>query len=171
MSVVSKARAVEKVIITLEKIINHIGMFMLVVIMLLGTADVIGRFAFNSPVFGTLSIQGFGMAAVIWLGWAYTLSRGRHVTVDIFTPRYPPRVRAIVGFVALLLVLALFGLVVWQAEKAALADWKVGTLVPEILIPVAPFKLILAVGAFSLCLECIIQMIHLVPEMAGRKEG
>ena len=144
---------------------------MLLVMMLLGAGDVIGRYVFNSPIMGTMDISQLLMGGIVFFGWAYTLSRKAHVSVDLVFAHYPPQAQAIVEFTMLLLSLALFSLILWQAGSIAMIDWQAGRLVQIVHIPVAPFKFFIPFGAFFLCLECIIQMVHLAPEMRGKKEG
>ena len=169
--IVSKARAFETGIRTIENILSNIGMALLFILMVLGAGDVIGRYVFNSPIFGALEFEKILMGGVVFLGWAYVLAKRAHVTVDIVFRHYPPRLQAIIGFTGLLLSLVPFSLIIWQSGSLAIAEWQAGRLVSIILIPVAPFKLLVPFGAFFLCLECIIQMVHLVPEMSGEKEA
>lgn len=170
-SIVKKARALATGIRTAEDIISAIGMVLLLATMFLGAGDVIGRYVFNYPITGTMDISQLLMGGVVFFGWAYTLARRAHVTVDILFNHYPARVQAIINFVMLLLSLVLFSLIIWQSANIAIIDWQANRLVKIILIPVAPFKFLIPFGAFFLCLECIIQMVQLVPGMRGKKEG
>jgi TRAP-type C4-dicarboxylate transport system permease small subunit len=168
--VVKKAPALEKGIRTAENVIAAIGGVMLLVMMLLGAADVIGRYGFNSPISGAINVSQLMMGGVVFFGWAYTLSKKSHVTVDIAFNHYPRRAQAIIEFVMLILSLLLFSLIIWQSILIAIKDWQVGNLVNVIRIPITPFKLFIPFGAFFLCLESIIQMVHLVPQMRRKEE-
>lgn len=169
--VVKKAQALEKGIRTTENVIAAIGGVMLLVMMFLGAADVIGRYGFNSPISGAINISQLMMGGVVFFGWAYTLSKKAHVTVDITFNHYPRRVQQIIEFVMLFLSLVLFILIIWQSILIAVKDWQVGNLVNVIRIPIVPFKLFIPFGAFLLCLESIIQMVHLFTQMRKRKEN
>lgn len=169
--IIRTARALEAVISKIEKIFADIGVFLLLALMFLGAADVIGRYVFNNPVFGAIQVQQIMMGLIIFLGWAYTLAKGQHMALDIFFYRYPPRAQAIFKFIALFLSLVLFGLIAWRAGLLAMMDWHKGQIVRDLEIIVAPFKLCVVLGAFLLCLECIIQMVHLFPKLSGRKES
>ena len=169
--VVRKARAVETGISKIEKIVADIGAFLILLLMFLGAADVTGRYVFNNPIFGAMEVSQIMMGLVVFLGWAYTLARRQHISLDLIFYRYPPRVQAILGFVALLLSLGLFGLMGWHAIKLALIDWETGVIIRTYMLPIAPFKLLVPFGAFLLCLECIIQMVHIFPEMTRKKDS
>jgi TRAP-type C4-dicarboxylate transport system permease small subunit len=151
--------------------LNVVAGLMLLGMMFLGACDVIGRYVFNSPITGAMEISSLLMGGMVFLAWAYTQASRSHVTVDIFFVLYPPRVRAIFSLVMLFIALVLFALIFWQSTATAISDWQGGKLVHLILIPIAPFKLLVSIGALFICLEFIIQIIQLVPVVLGRKES
>jgi TRAP-type C4-dicarboxylate transport system permease small subunit len=163
-------RAFEKGVRGVENILSAIGVVMFFVLMLLGAGDVIGRYLFNRPIMGTLEISQVLMAGMVLLAWAYTQAKKAHVRVEIVFSRYPPRAQAIIEFVILFISLALFSLITWRATTIAWSDWQLKRIIDTILIPLAPFKLFVSLGAFVICLEFIIQMVHLLPEMKRKTE-
>ena len=167
----SGAKALEKGIRFVEGGLNVVAGLMLLGMMFLGACDVIGRYIFNSPITGAMEISSLLMGGMVFLAWAYTQKEKAHVTVDIFFVLYPVRVRAIFSFVMLFIALVLFALIFWQSTATAITDWQGGRLVRLILIPIAPFKLLVSLGALFICLEFIIQMIQLIPVMLERRES
>jgi TRAP-type C4-dicarboxylate transport system permease small subunit len=167
--IAGKARLLERCIRNIEKIITVIGGVMLALMMFLGTADVIGRYVFNRPLLGAAEASGLMMGAAVFLSWAYVQSKGGHISLDIISDHYPPRVRAVLNFVMLFLLLVLFSLITYKGGLIAKKAWHLSEMVQILEVPIAPFKLLVPIGAFFICLECIIQMVHLFPEMAGRK--
>lgn len=166
-----RARAVEKAVRSVEIGLGFVGALMLLAMMVIGAWDVIGRYLFNRPLTGALEISSMLMGGMVFLGWAYTLAQKAHTTVDIFFLLYPPRVQAVLSFFMMFLTLVLFALIAWQSISVAMGDWSGGKLVKVILIPIAPFKLLVSLGAIFLCLESIIQMLHFAPKMFGKKEN
>jgi TRAP-type mannitol/chloroaromatic compound transport system permease small subunit len=144
---------------------------MLLAMMFIGAADVIGRYIFNSPITGAMESNKLLMGGMVFFAWAYTLSKRGHVTVDIIFILYPKRVQATLYFIMLVITLVLFGLIFWQSASTAISDWQAGKLVRTILIPIAPFKALVSLGALLLCLECIIQIIQTIPVMFRGQEG
>ena len=161
----------EKGIRFVEGGLNVIAGLMLLGMMFLGACDVVGRYLFNSPIAGAMEISSILMGGMVFLAWAYTQANRAHVTVDIFFVLYSPRVQATLSFVMMFLCLILFAFIVWQSTSIAISDWQGGKLVRLILIPIAPFKLLVALGALFICLEFIIQMIELIPKMRGRGQS
>jgi TRAP-type C4-dicarboxylate transport system permease small subunit len=160
----------EKIVRSIGNILSNISVVMLMLLMFLGAGDVIGRYIFNRPIIGTLETSQILMAGMILLTWADAQSQKAHLKVDILFSRYPPRVQAIGEFLTLLISLLLFSLIIWRSTTIALSDWQQGRIVETINLPLAPFKLFVPIGALVLCLEFIIQMVHLIPEMK-RKSG
>ena len=160
-----------RIIRTVEKILNIIAGLMLLAMMFLGAADVIGRYLFNRPITGAMETSQLLMGVMVFLAWAYTLSKREHVTVDIIFILYPKRVQAILYFVMMIITLVLFILIFWQSASMAISDWQAGKLVRIILIPIAPFKALVSLGALLLCLESIVQIIQTIPMMFRGKES
>lgn len=142
---------------------------MLFVLMVLGAADVVGRYLFNSPIQGAMEISELLLAGIVFFGWPYTQATRGHITVDLFISRIPPRGQAIVYIIHSIMGLVLFALVAWQAAKIAIVHWKANMLVDVIRVPQAPFQMFVSVGAFFLCLVFIAQILQLFSEM--RKGG
>ena len=161
---------IERSIRTVENVICIGAGLMLLGMMFLGATDVVGRYIFNHPITGAMEISQLLMGGTIFLALAYTLAQKAHVSVDIFFIMYPPRVQAILTFIMMFITFVLFALITWQSVLIALSDMQSGKLVKVILIPLGPFKFLLPFGAFFLCLESIIQMVHLFPKVLGRKE-
>jgi TRAP-type C4-dicarboxylate transport system permease small subunit len=146
-----------------EYVLTGISGLCFVAMMFLGTADVIGRYVFNSPITGTYEISQVLMAGVVLLGWAYTMKTGGHVRVELLICRLPSRPRAIIDFVMMLLSLAIFIMIMWRSTLLALQYMEEHRVLQTLNIPVYPFFFLVPVGAFFLCLEIIIQMIYLIP--------
>lgn len=158
-------KKVEQGIRYAENILAGIGGFFFLVLMFLGASDVIGRYVFNKPIMGTLEISEVLMAGVILFGWAYVLKMGSHIRIELLVSHYPSRARAIVNFVTLLLSLGLFSLIAWKSVMLALQYAQENRVFQTLGFPTAPFYFFVPIGAFFLCLEFIIQMLHLIPEM------
>ena len=59
--------------------------------MLLTTADVAGRFFFNSPILGTVELTQLMLAALVFLSLPVVCWREEHVSVDLLDSVFPAR--------------------------------------------------------------------------------
>lgn len=156
------------------KILNQIGfvllyvaLVMLFVLMILGSADVLGRYLFDSPIKGTREIGSILIVGIVVFSWAYVQMKGAHVTVTIAISRLPLKVQAVAKLGSLFLSLALFIIICWQATKVAITNWETGRLIPVLLVPIAPFQLIVSLGAFVICLQFIVQIVQCLQNKDG----
>jgi TRAP-type mannitol/chloroaromatic compound transport system permease small subunit len=135
---------------------GKITCYLVFIIMLITTADVIARYAFNRPlVWGwLLNRQLFGV--FILFAGVYTLFKGEHIRIEILYDHFPPTLKAVARWIALLAFISFMGVLVWQGtwmgwnslmmnEKAAGA----------FRIPWYPFKLLIPAVAFLFLLEGI----------------
>jgi TRAP-type C4-dicarboxylate transport system permease small subunit len=168
MAIRKVATTTERGIRSIEKVLAFIGIFMLMMLMFLGTADVIGRYVFNSPITGGMEISQLLMMGVGILCWAYVQETKSYINVDILCAHYPPTVKRLLDIAILFLTIALFGLIAWQSTLIAITDLKQNRVIETILIPQWPFKLMVPFGSTVLCLECIIQIIDNLTQMKGK---
>lgn len=161
----TKIPAFEKGITAISNVLNIIGMALLFVMMVMGAADVIGRYVFNRPITGTMERGEVLLAIIVFFGWGYTHINRGHVNVELFLKRFPPRAKAISNFVTTFLSLVFFGLIIWQAIVSSQLYAKGGRLIYVIHWPLAPFHYLVSVGAFVLCLVFIRDLVQYYIEM------
>ncbi len=146
----------------------YAGMGLIIPLMLLTTADVIGRAVFSRPVPGSVELSSYLLNVFILLGVGYTQQVKGHVQVSMLTSRLPAAAqRGLEAFTSLLSLLVI-GLLAWQG-------WVVGmeeTAVSDMLrIPQRPFKLLVGVAAFFLCLELVIDMCTSLSAIAEKRRS
>ena len=157
----------QKTIKGITTVLNSSGMVLLAILMLLGTADVIGRYFFNSPIIGTREIGELILGSMTMLGWAGTQLVKGHIKVDLFLVHFSRRAQAITRFTTTSVALVLFGLISWQAVLTARLYHEGGRLIYTINWPLAPFQILVSLGAVVLCLVFILDLIHYAAEMKG----
>jgi TRAP-type transport system small permease protein len=137
----------------------------IMILMLLGAADVLGRYLFNHPITGAYEISQVIMAGVILFAWAFTMRKGMHVRVDMFVARLSPRPRAILNLVTTAVSLVMFIIITWRSAFVALQYVNEQRAFQTINFPSYPFHFFVPVSAFLLCLELIIQITYLGQEL------
>lgn len=147
--------------------LNVIGMVLLFVLMMQGAVDVIGRYLFNKPIIGTMERGQVLLALMVFLGWGYTQIAKAHVNVELFFRRFPPRAQAITRFATTFVALVFFILIGWQAVLTAQLYHGGGRLIYVIHWPLAPFQLVVTLGALVLCLVFIMEMVRSFYQIKG----
>jgi TRAP-type C4-dicarboxylate transport system permease small subunit len=100
------------------------------------------------------------LAGIVFFGLAYALSVGGHVRVETFIVLFRPRTRAILDCITSFLSFVIFVLIGWQGTELALKSWEHHRLIDVIYIPIAPFQMLVPIGAMAMCLELVIQILH-----------
>ena len=139
----------------LNRGICYAGMFLILPLMLFTTADVIGRALWARPIPGIVELSSYALDVFILLGLAYTQQAKGHVRVSMLTSRMPPRIQLFLEIVVTCLSLFIIALLAWQGIVVGLEE----TAVSDMLrIAQSPFKLLVGVAAFLLCLELIVDL-------------
>lgn len=149
----------QKRIEKLNKFIGSIGAGALVVLMLITGIDVVGRYAFHKPLLGAFEISELALALVILLGWGYTQSVKGHIDIDLLYSRLPLSLQTFLDFFIPLLGLCLFSFIAWQGIVFVIDSLGWNETSEMIGIPVWIFKLVIFIGAVSICLQFIADIV------------
>lgn len=159
----------EKWIRGITNVLAVVGAAVLFLMMVIGAADVLGRYFFNRPIEGSMEISSIMMATASLLGLAYALVKGAHVSVEMVITHFPRRFQLVVDLICTALALAFFAVVAWQATVAAVGEWASGRVIDVIYVPLAPLYLLVTLGTSVLCLELMVRTLHIFSRL--RKVG
>jgi len=134
------------------------------------TADVGGRYLFNSPVPAAFEIAKTLMAFIAFLALAYTLSRGGHLRLGFVYQRFGPRGQAVVDILSSFIGLILFGVITWQAAGWAWEAWQTKEYMEGILkIPYFPAKVGFTIGAFFFFIQFATDLTRRAGKLSSQK--
>ncbi len=146
-------------------ILEKLGSYTLVAMVLLTSTDITLRKFFNSPLPYTFEVTEYLLVIVAWCYIAFTTSKGRHVSVDTITSRFPRKVRKVILIVGDFITIILFGLIAWQSFLQGLNVLNVGTVSAILHIPKYPFQFWVAFGS---AMACIIFLFKVLNDLFGR---
>jgi TRAP-type C4-dicarboxylate transport system permease small subunit len=134
--------------------------WVVVVMMLTITYDVAARYQFNAPTTWSFEINRYMLIMVVFLGGAWTLPAGGHVSVDIFTETLSQerqqKLDLVVSVMAAVYMLVFF----WESLIFTYDAWNHGVRSTEYLAwPLWPIRFMLVIGSGSLFLEYLIRII------------
>jgi TRAP-type C4-dicarboxylate transport system permease small subunit len=141
------------------------GMALLIPMMLLTSAEVVGRAVWNKPIPGSVEISSYLLALFILGGLAYTQQVKGHVRVTMLTDWLPARVRAGLDILTTLLSLFIIGILAWQGWEVASEERTVSDM---LRVPQWPFRMLVPVAAGLLFLELVCDLADHVKRL---KEG
>ena len=129
-------------------------------LMLLSSADVIGRYVLNRTITGTIEISELIMVPLVFLGLGYCTLKKGHLRVDFLTARLSLHKQRILDRVTSVISLVIIALICWQLAKLALKEFISQTPTLSLLLGInlAPFILISAIGVLLLFLETLIHI-------------
>lgn len=119
----------------------------LILLMLLTTADVAGRYFFNSPIGGVFDLTHFAVSIMVYLGLAYCGWRGMHVVIELLYDKLPPAARRGLNRVINLAGCILFGLISWRTVIQSIDIREMGEASQMMEIPLFPLYYLVAFGS------------------------
>ncbi len=151
------------------KFVTYVCIGMLFIMMLLGSADVIGRYIFSKPVTGTFEIFEILLPGIVLLSLGATQAAGAHIRIETFVRYLPPRLRTATDFGTTLLSLAISILILWRGFLIALVYWHQGRVIPNIWVPMFLPRLFVPLGALGLCSALVVQLIQQAAKLRERR--
>jgi TRAP-type C4-dicarboxylate transport system permease small subunit len=136
-----------------SRYLSYIGNLAIAGMMLLTTADVVGRYFFNTPVLGAYEITEYLMLIMVFSFLALAQTDKVHISVDIVFNRLPAKLQTVLGRVNHALCLVMMIIVSWMGVHHALDLLKTGEASTLLKIPDYPFAIFLVLGCGFMCIE------------------
>ncbi len=143
---------------------NSVASLWVMALMLLITADVVGRGFFNMPIPGVPEIVKFSVVAMFWLQIAYTLRTGKHLRTTLLLGVMPRWMQTSVLVVNCLLGIAIFGFIVWLGWGEMMVSYENDIFEGEhpVRILVWPIWATLVFGAVLMALQYLLDVVRLI---------
>ena len=152
-------------ITTILKVVHYGGIGVVVVLMVMTTIHVIGRYAFVRPLPGLVELSEFMLITLVFLFGAYTMAVKGHVTLGILVERFSGRIQAIIDSVTYTLCLVLTILAFWQSIVQGAWLMRIGQSSMILSIPYSPFMFIVSIGWGLFALAIVIHLWHILPRL------
>lgn len=131
-----------------------IGVVVIMAMMVLTCADVVLRYL-GYPIRGTYDITCVLGSATFALPIAYSCIKGYQVACDSIFRRAPRIVRTVIDSIVCLFSVGTTVMIAWRLNGLARDLYSKGRGTDTILIPLAPFVYIAALGFFVYCLTLL----------------
>jgi len=137
---------------------NILGL-LIVLIALIIVVEVSSRFLFNKPLPGPIEGTRVILAWALFMSLAYGLVQRVHIQVQLFSNRYPRRVRFVMDNLIDVVTLCLFGILTYSAWQQFWESFTRGeTMAAPIWIPFWLAKLALPIGSLIFVIQLVINL-------------
>jgi len=144
-----------------------IGAIPLIIMMVVVTANSLGRAIFRTPITGTIEIAGLAGVIVVAAAVGFTARERANVAVDVLLSQLKPRAKRILDAVTLFLSFAAVCFLLYAIILDALKSFRMEEVTMMMSFPTPLFKLAWAGGVFVLA--CFL-LAHLVTVIRKRGE-
>ncbi len=156
-------------------VLNVIGTLLIVGLVVLISADVIGRGFFSSPISGVPEMVSLSIVAIVFLQAPEAFRMGRFTRSEAilnFLERRSKRLRAMLEVVFALAGLTVIGVLLNASTPFFIKSWNrdtfVGT-VGDFIAPVWPVKLVILIGCAALIAQICLYFIRQLMVVFGAK--
>ena len=127
----------------------------LIAMMLVTVGEMVFRM-FGKPMAGTVETIGWLAAVTTAFALGYTQIHQGHVSIDLFTNRLNPRLRAVINILVYLASTALFTVVTWNIFRHAGVLKQSGSLSETMKVIVYPWVYLVSLGCAGLTLALLV---------------
>ena len=156
---------IKKWIHKLNRFIGGVGAWFLIPLMIITAVDVVSRDVFNHPIPGTVELSQYMLAVFVLLGLAYSQQVKAHVAVSLFISRLSRPVQLSLNILSAVLCLFISFIIAWQGLVVGIEEKTVSDM---LRVPQYPFRLLVAVAAFLMCLELLMDVGDSLKKLVGR---
>ena len=158
----------------IERATGSVGIFasFAIVPLVLATCyEVISRYVLDSPTIWAYEVGYILTGSHFLLGMAYTLKKGEHIRIDIFSAAFSQRTRAIIDLVSYSVILPLM---LWLSY-ALFGHLATGYLRNEhsgqsaMNLPVWPFRIVFLVAFSLFALQILAEVLKTLRRLDGKK--
>jgi TRAP-type transport system small permease protein len=132
------------------------------------TIDVILRYVFNSPIWGSKEINGLFLSMVLFLSLSYCLDEKRHVQVELIYGRLRGKMRALADMIIAISCMLFAGLMGLHYISDLPYVFRTGESGEELGIPFWPIKIIICLCSSLLFFNGFLQLLHAVKRFLRR---
>lgn len=146
----------------------YIASIALMVLMLITTADVAGRYFFNHPLTGVFDLTHFAVLIMVFFGLAYCGIKGGHVVIELFYDKLNRSVARVLDRIINLVGGLLFLIIAWRTviQSIDIIEFKESSQL--LLIPYYPFYWLVAFGCFMFAMVMILRIF--IPEQKAERQ-
>jgi TRAP-type mannitol/chloroaromatic compound transport system permease small subunit len=145
-----------------EKFLNAVAGFTILIIMLVGVYQVFGRKLLNVPVPGYVDVIEMTMTIFAFISIAYTQRLGGHVRMEIILGRLKGRVLYGLEVFGTLVAIGIVGLLMYFGYEHFLRAWEIGDSTIDIQLPIWPSKLLVPFAFVLLLVRLTIQLVGFI---------
>ncbi len=149
---------IDRVFLRIETWLTLVGGFVIFLLVLLATTNVLGRWLFSWPISGYIDWVEQAMAFMAFLGLAYTQREGGHIRMDIVVSRLRGRSLWFTELLSALLMLLITLILIYGSYLHFWRAWEIGDSSLDINLPTWPAKLVVPIALTILALRLLLQI-------------
>ena len=159
-------RYTERGLASIETFFNLISTGIIMFLMFFASAEILGRFLLNNPIPGHVEIVELLMAAMVFLGIAYTQQVDGHIRMQtLLNSLFKGRRRHFVEMIIWGLSFLAFGVITIGSFRFSVEAYQGGDITSYIKWPTWPFKVCIPIGSFLLSIRLLFQFLHHLAEV------
>jgi TRAP-type C4-dicarboxylate transport system permease small subunit len=152
-------RGIESSIVRSGTIFANVTSLGIIIMILIGTIDVIGTKFFNAPVPTAYEATESLMLLVTFGGFAFVQHQKRNIKVDLLVRHFSPRAKIVSELAGNLIGLIFFGALTWRSALFFWHSYKIKEYAEALVpFPIYPTKFVMLLGGGLVSLQLLVDV-------------
>lgn len=153
----------------IDKGFTIVGALALMIMLVVTVADVIMSRVFNLPFPGATEVVTSAMPISVFAFLLAAQRRGRHIRIDMVTGLFSGRIGSLLGLIALLIGVFLFGLLTWLNIPLAVHSIRIGEHTGgNVAVPLYPAKVMIPLATGMITVQFLLEIYREILKFLGR---
>jgi TRAP-type C4-dicarboxylate transport system permease small subunit len=140
----------------------------IIIMILIGTIDVIGSELFNEPLPTTYEATEALMVVVTFGGLAFVQRKKMNINVDLLVRHFPPQLQIVSELFSNLIGLLFFGAFTWYGASFFWESFEIKEYAEALIpFPIYPTKFVMLVGVGLVTLQLLVDTFQTVKRLMG----
>jgi len=158
-----------KIVDNINEYVGRATSFIIPIIMLIVSLEVVMRYVFDSPTIWAWDINIQLFALVVFLGGGYTALKKGHVNIDILYGRLSSKKQALLDVITAPIFFLFMVILVWKLGGMALQSVEEQEVMSTILAPpIYPLKILVTIGVLLFLLQGVASLLQSIKVLAGK---
>jgi len=150
------AAGIQKPVYPISTLFVYLSAMLTFAMAIMVLVDVVLRTAFSRPITGVIELETFMLAILSFFSMAYTMRKGGHVAVDIFTDKFPLNLKLFLDSLFPIFGMFLFGIISREYGFKVQEALEISEASPSMGWPLSIFYAVTSIGCALMVLVLLI---------------
>ena len=163
------AKYINTFMLPISRVLSAVGLVAMILVVIITVVGVFSRRFFDMPIRGLRDITILGLSIMVFLPMARCTLNDGHISMNIFTSKFPKSLQTIVETIILFIVIGTLSIFTWQLLLYGLRLQESGQTTILLGAPLFPFLYLATLGSLMMTIAFLAKFLSSLDAILRRK--